>query len=87
MHNLKERLAACISAVFSRLTPEETEQARAASTARWDSLSTVTQFAVIEREIGISIDDKDSARFNSFTNIFASLQEALGQEQVRDGND
>jgi hypothetical protein len=34
-----------------------------------------------------SIDDKDSVRFDSFTNILAYLQEALGQEQIRDDND
>lgn len=87
MHNLEERLAACSSAVFSKLGPEEIEQASAASTASWDSLSTVTLFAVIEGEFGLSIDDKDSARFDSFTNIPAYLQEALGQEQIRGDND
>ena len=87
MYNLEERLAACSSAIFSKLSPEEIKQASAASTASWDSLSTVTLFAVLEGGFGIGIDNKNSARFDWFTNILAYLQETLGQEQIRGDND
>jgi len=58
-----------------------------ALTASWDWLSTITLFAAIKRDAGIGIDDKDSARFDSFTNILAYLQEAIRQEQIRGDND
>ncbi len=78
MDEMEKRLAACFSAVLPELAPEEISQASATSVESWDSVATVTLLAVVEEEFGISIDDEDPARFDSFKNILTYLQEAVG---------
>ena len=77
MDEMEKRLVACFSAVLPELAPEEIRQASATSVESWDSVATVTLFAVVEEEFGISIDDEDPARFDSFKNILAYLQQAV----------
>lgn len=77
MDEIEKRLAACFSAVLPRLTPEELRQASATSVESWDSVATVTLLAVVEEEFDIIIDDEDPARFDSFKNILAYLQESV----------
>jgi acyl carrier protein len=77
MDEMEKRLAACFSAVLPQLTPEEISQASATSVESWDSVTTVTLIAVIEEEFGISIDDVDPAKFDSFKNILSYLQQAV----------
>jgi acyl carrier protein len=77
MDEMEKRLAACFSAVLPELTLEEIAKASAASVESWDSVTTVTLLAVVEEEFGISIDDEDPAKFDSFKNILAYLQEAV----------
>jgi acyl carrier protein len=77
MDEMEKRLAACFSAVLPDLTPEKIIQASATSVDRWDSVTTVTLIAVIEEEFAISIEDVDPAKFDSFENILAYLQETV----------
>jgi acyl carrier protein len=77
MDDLEKRLAACFSAVLPELGPEEIRQASANSVESWDSVTTVTLVAVVEEEFGISIDDENPARFDSFQNILAYLQQSV----------
>jgi acyl carrier protein len=77
MDEMEKRLAACFSAVLPELAPEEISQASANSLKSWDSVTTVTLLAVVEEEFGISIDDENPARFDSFKNILTYLQEAI----------
>jgi acyl carrier protein len=77
MDEMEKRLAACFSAVLPELAPEEISQASATSVDSWDSVATVTLLAVVEEEFGISIDDKDPARFDSFKNILTYLKESV----------
>ena len=79
MDEMEKRLAACFSAVLPELSPEEIRQASAASVESWDSVATVTLIAVVEEEFGISIEDIDPARFDSFKNILAYLQQAVAE--------
>jgi acyl carrier protein len=79
MDEMQKRLATCFSAVLPELTPEEIIQASATSVASWDSLTTVTLVAVVGEEFGISIDDMDPAKFNSFKNILDHLHEAVAK--------
>lgn len=77
MDEMEKRLATCFSSVLPELGPEEIRQASAISVESWDSVTTVTLIAVIEEEFGISIDDVDPAKFDSFQNILAYLQQAV----------
>lgn len=77
MDEMEKRLATCFSSVLPELAPEEIRQASATSLESWDSVTTVTLIAVIEEEFGISIDDVDPAKFDSFQNILAYLQQAV----------
>jgi len=77
MDEMEKRLAACFSAVLPDLTPEEVRQASATSVKSWDSVATVTLLSVVEEEFGISIEDEDPARFDSFHHILTYLQEAV----------
>lgn len=77
MDEMEKRLATCFSVVLPQLTPEEISQASATSVESWDSVTTVTLIAVIEEEFGISIDDVDPAKFDSFKNILSYLQQAV----------
>lgn len=77
MDEMEQRLAACFAAVFPELPPEEIRLASAASMKSWDSVATVTLLAVVEEEFGINIADEDPARFDSFKDILAYLQEAV----------
>ena len=76
MNEMERRLAACFSAVLPELAPEQICQASSTSVESWDSVATVTLLAVVEEEFGISIDDVDPARFNSFKDILTYLQKA-----------
>jgi acyl carrier protein len=77
MDEMEKRLAACFSSVLPDVDPEEIRQASATSVQSWDSVTTVTLIAVIEEEFGISIDDVDPAKFDSFQNILTYLQQTV----------
>ena len=61
MTDPKDRLIRCFTAAFPHLSHEETIHASPNSVARWDSLATVTLFALVEEEFGLnlSIDQLD----------------------------
>ncbi len=77
MNDTEKRLAACFSAVFPEMAPDQIVQASAASLANWDSVATVTLLSVVEEEFGISITVDDPAMFDSFGNILAYLQQTV----------
>ena len=77
MDEMEKRLAACFSAVLPDLGPDEIKNASTISVDSWDSVTTVTLLAVIEEEFGISIEDLDPAKFDSFHNILSYLQLAV----------
>jgi len=77
MDEMEKRLVACFSAVLPELGPEEIRRASATSLESWDSVTTVTLLAVVEEEFGITVDDVDPAKFDSFQNILAYLQQAV----------
>jgi acyl carrier protein len=75
MDEQQKRLVSCFLSVFPELAPEDVEQATSASLEGWDSVASITLLTVIEEEFGINIEIDDPARFNSFKNISAYLQE------------
>ena len=81
MDEQQRRLANCFCAVFPELSSEEIMQANSTTVRSWDSVAVVTLLAVIEEEFGISIEEDDPAKFDSFQRILSYLQEAGRQRQ------
>ena len=79
MDERKMRLANCFSAVFPELSSEEIFEASPTTVRTWDSVAVVTLLAVIEEEFGITIDEEDPARFDSFEAILNYLRESHSQ--------
>ena len=75
MDELQTRLVNCFCAVFPELSSEEIIHASSASVKSWDSVAVVTLLTVIEEEFGISIDEDDPAKFDSFKQILGYLRE------------
>ena len=76
MDEQQKRLTNCFSAVFPELSCEEIIHASPATVASWDSVAIVTLLTVIEEEFGISIEEDDPAKFDSYQRILSYLQEA-----------
>lgn len=74
MDERQKRLANCFCAVFPELSGEEITQASSATVQSWDSVAVVTLLAVIEEEFGISIEEDDPGKFDSFQAILRYLQ-------------
>jgi acyl carrier protein len=81
MDEQQRRLANCFCAVFPELSSEETIHASSATVQSWDSVAVVTLLTVIEEEFGISIEEDDPAKFDSFQRILSYLQEAERKRQ------
>lgn len=75
MDELQQRLANCFSAVFPELSGEQVIHASSATVPTWDSVAVITLLTVIEEEFGISIEEDDPAKFDSFQRILGYLQE------------
>lgn len=81
MDERQKRLANCFCAVFPELSNEEIIHASSATVQSWDSVAFVTLLTVIEEEFGISIEEDDPGRFDSFQGILSYLQEAVSKTQ------
>ena len=81
MDEQQRRLANCFCAVFPELSSEEIFHASSATVPSWDSVAEVTLLTVIEEEFGISIEEDDPAKFDSFQRILSYLQEADKKSQ------
>ena len=76
MDEQQRRLADCFAAVFPELSKEEILRASPATVKSWDSVAVVTLLAVIEEEFGITIDDDDPSKFDSFENILSYVKDS-----------
>jgi acyl carrier protein len=76
MDEQQRRLAECFCAVFPELSSEEALHASSATVPSWDSVAVVTLLTVIEEEFGISIEEDDPAKFDSFERTLSYLREA-----------
>jgi acyl carrier protein len=81
MDEQQKRLANCFCAVFPELSSEEIIHASSGTVQSWDSVAVVTLLTVIEEEFGISIEEDDPAKFDSFQRILSYLQEAERKRQ------
>ena len=66
MHDLDERLIRCFASVFPALSQEEIENASSESVGIWDSLSSVTQAAVVQEEFNVEIEPDALPDLDSF---------------------
>jgi acyl carrier protein len=75
MDDKQVRLAGCFLAVFPELSFDSITEASSMSVQSWDSVAGVTLLSVVEEEFGITIEDDDLARFNSFNGFLNYLQQ------------
>jgi acyl carrier protein len=73
MDDAQIHLVKCFSAVFPTLSPSEMLQASTTTVRVWDSVASVTLFAMIEEEYGIEIDMNELTEMTSFERILAYL--------------
>jgi acyl carrier protein len=77
MHDVRQRLAKCFSAVFPEFSPEEIGKSTASHAANWDSLSAVTLLAVVEEEFGIDLEVHEMESLASFEGMMQRVNEAI----------
>jgi acyl carrier protein len=68
-----QRLARCFAAVFPNLNGDQIVVATAATVTAWDSVASVTLFAMIEEEFELEIDVEDLGELLGFDKILAYL--------------
>jgi acyl carrier protein len=78
MADTKERLLRCFSAVFPPLSVAQIVQASPPTVAAWDSVASVTLFAIVEEEFALEIDVQDMKDLLSFESILQYLQQKAG---------
>lgn len=59
MPNLEARFIRCLQAVFPKVSADKASTLHPGAIETWDSVATVTLFAVIEEEFGVTIDIDD----------------------------
>ncbi|MGH9327561.1 MAG: acyl carrier protein [Terriglobia bacterium] len=77
MHNVRQRLIKCFSAVFPELTPDEIVTSTAEGTGHWDSLSAVTLLAVVQEEFGVELETDGIGSCSSFSAMLERVNEAV----------
>jgi acyl carrier protein len=74
MDEVRSRLMKCFSTVFPALPSEILPNANTGNTAKWDSLASVTLFALVEEEFGTELDVNALGELSSFDSILDYLQ-------------
>jgi acyl carrier protein len=82
MDDIEERLVRCFAAVFPTLSREDLPAATSANVSGWDSVASVTLFAMIEEEYGIEIDLQQLAEMVSFERILAYLRASSVRKEI-----
>lgn len=77
MNEMESRLATCFTSVLPTLSITEIEKANPDSVPGWDSVATVTLFAVVEEEFGVEIGLTDLKSGITFQNILTCIQTKL----------
>jgi acyl carrier protein len=74
MDEARSRLMRCFSSVFPELPSGTLANANTTNTAEWDSLASVTLFALVEEEFGTELDVNALGELSSFDSILDYLQ-------------
>jgi acyl carrier protein len=83
MDDTQVRLMKCFSAAFPSLSNEDVLQASTTNLKEWDSVASVTLFAMIEEEYGIEMDLQDMAEMVSFERILAYLRNSNAGRELQ----
>jgi acyl carrier protein len=73
MDEIRPRLFRCFAAAFPSLSDDEIVIASANTVSAWDSVASVTLFAMIEEEFELEIDIEDLGGLLAFDTILAYL--------------
>jgi len=73
MNAVRARLERCFDVVFPEISEADLPQASPQTVAAWDSVATVTLFAVIEEEFDVSLLDENVEELVSFRAILNHL--------------
>jgi acyl carrier protein len=74
MDAVRSRLTRCFSSVFPTLPGGTLANANTTNTAEWDSVASVTLFALVEEEFGTELDVNALGELTSFDSILDYLQ-------------
>jgi acyl carrier protein len=80
MDETKARLERCFAAAFPGLSATQMEQASPATMAAWDSVASVTLFALVEEEFALEIDVQDMQELLSFQKLLEYLRKKTGEK-------
>jgi acyl carrier protein len=80
MDDVEGRLRRCFAAVFPSLAADQIAQASPPTVAAWDSVASVTLFAIVEEEFSLEIDVQDMKDLVSFTSLLNYLQRKCGED-------
>jgi acyl carrier protein len=73
MDEIQPRLVRCFAAAFPNLSSDEIVSASADTVTAWDSVASVTLFAMIEEEFELEVDIEDLGDLLAFDKILAYL--------------
>jgi len=73
MDEIQPRLFRCFAAAFPNLSDDEIVIASADTVTAWDSVASVTLFAMIEEEFELEVDIEDLGELLAFDKILAYL--------------
>ncbi|MFH0908152.1 MAG: acyl carrier protein [bacterium] len=76
--DVEARVIKCFSLVFPELAADEIETASRQTLRRWDSLASVTLFAVLEEEFNIKLVPEDFVILSSFNDIREHVRFRVG---------
>jgi acyl carrier protein len=74
MEQAEARLQKCFSTVFPELSAAEIPNARAATVARWDSLTGITLIALVNEEFSIDLDMEDFESLTSYEGLLEQIR-------------
>ena len=75
MDDTRSRLSKCFSAVFPTVTEASVLEADATNVEGWDSVASVTLFALIEEEFGVELNVEALLSLTSFKEVLKYLEE------------
>jgi acyl carrier protein len=78
MAETRARLERCFAGVLPDLSASQIAQASPATVAAWDSVVSVTLFALVEEEFALEIDVPDMQGLLSFESLLKYLQKKMG---------
>lgn len=77
MNEIRSRLIRCFKAALPQVPEGDLTAVRQDSTEGWDSVTTVTLFALIEEEFGIPLDSTNLENLESFSRVYDFLHRRL----------